>query len=130
MTFFASDALAADPVATTAATEQLPVDSSLSPEKMMVDNLMLLAALFAIFYFILLRPQQKRIKAHQEMVKSLAKGQKVITSGGIIGTISKVESDNVVVVEVAQGVRVRVSRSSISEVLTGDAAAGDIANDN
>ncbi|NBX03603.1 MAG: preprotein translocase subunit YajC [Alphaproteobacteria bacterium] len=97
---------------------------------MMFDNLMLLAALFAIFYFILLRPQQKRVKAHQELIKSLSKGQKIITTGGLMGTIAKLEGEHVVVVEVAQGVKVRISRAAVSEVVTGDSASGEIANDN
>ena len=73
----------------------------LSAEKMMKDNLLVLGLLFFIFYFILIRPQQKRVKAHREMMKSLQKGNKVIAAGGIIGTISKFEGDDVVVVEIA-----------------------------
>ena len=64
------------------------------------------------------------------MIKSLQKGSKVITGGGIIGTIIKFDGDEVVVVEIAQGVRVRVAKSSITEVAGEKIASGDIANDN
>ncbi|MGE3714388.1 MAG: preprotein translocase subunit YajC, partial [Alphaproteobacteria bacterium] len=92
------------------------------------QNLMLLAFLFFIFYFMLIRPQQQRIKVHKKMLSELSKGKKVITSGGIIGTIVKFEGEDVVVVEVATDVKVRVARSSISDTL--DAASGNGANDN
>ena len=124
-----NDAQAADEAPGTA-TETAAVPPELSAEKMMTDNLVILAALFSIFYFILIRPQQKRVKTHQAMLKELQKGQKVITSGGMIGTIAKFEGEDVVVVEVAQGVKVRFSRSSISEVVTGAGASGESANDN
>lgn len=101
----------------------------LTSSKMVTDNILMLAMLFAIFYFILIRPQQKRLKAHKTMMNALAKGNRVITSGGLIGTIIKFEGDNVVVIEVAQGVKVRVAKSAISEVTT-DKVASDSANDN
>lgn len=72
-------------------------------------------ALFAIMYFLVLRPQQKRLKAHQEMVNNVRRGDTVVTSGGIIGKIAKVE-DNEVHVEVAEGVRIRVVKGTLSEV--------------
>ncbi len=101
----------------------------LSAEKMMMDNLFILGMLFFIFYFILIRPQQRRLKMQREMMKSLAKGNKVMTTGGIIGTIHKFEGDDIVVVEVAQGVKLRMARSSISEVVS-DKVTGESANDN
>jgi len=116
--------------APTAATQAAPeVPQELSAEKMMQDNLLLLGVIFFIFYFLLIRPHQKRLKKHQEMMKSLAKGNKVLTGGGIIGAIVKFEGDDIVVVEIAQGVRVRVSRASISEVLD-DKTPSESANDN
>lgn len=126
MSFFVSDALAAD--ATQA--QQVQVMPEVSADKMMLDNLLLLSALFFIFYFILLRPQQQRLKAHRELLKSLSKGQKVITSGGIIGEIHKLEGDHVVVLEVAQGIKIKISRSSVSEVYKPEASSGSSANDN
>ena len=85
--------------------------------------------LFFIFYFILIRPQQKRLKIQRELTKTLQKGNKVITSGGIIGTISKFEGDDVVVLEIAQGVKIRIARSAISEMAS-DKTTGESANDN
>ena len=128
MSFFVSDALAAD--TTQAATAAQDVAGSPSPENMMADQFLLLGALFFIFYFILLRPQSQRVKAQKELLSKLAKGQKVITSGGLIGTVAKFEGDHVVILEVAQGVKVRVSRSAITEIFHLDAAAGESANDN
>src|SRR5476649_218731 len=124
--FAADDKAVATDSLTQAATD---APYELSPEKMMMDNLFILGMLFFIFYFILIRPQQRRLKVHKEMMKALAKGNKVMTSGGIIGTIVKFEGDEVVVIEIAQGVKVRMARSSISEVVS-DKASGDIANDN
>lgn len=115
-----------------AATTQVPADqvsSDLSPEKMMQDNLMLLGLIFFIFYFLLIRPHQKRLKQQQELMKSLAKGNKVLTGGGLIGVITKFEGEDIVVIEIAQGVRVRVSRVSISEVLS-EKGSVESANDN
>jgi preprotein translocase subunit YajC len=112
--------------ATPTADGQAPYE--LSAEKMMTDNLLILGLIFFIFYFILIRPQQKRIKAHQAMLQSLQKGSKVMTSGGIIGNIVKFEGDTIVVVEIAQGVKVRVARGSITEVVSD--VGGESANDN
>lgn len=134
MNFIFSPAFAADEVPTapavdnTAGTAAIPYD--LSAEKMMLDNFVILIALFGILYFVLIRPQQRRVREHLEMVKSLKKGAKVITSGGIIGMIIKFEGDDVVVIEIAQGVRVRVAKSSISEVTDDKTAGGESANDN
>ena len=111
------------------ATTATEVDYQLSPEKMMMDNLFILGMLFFIFYFILIRPQQKRLKLHKETMKSLSKGNKIMTNAGIIGTIHKFEGDDVVVVEVAQGVKIRMARSAVSEVLS-DKSTAESANDN
>lgn len=128
MTFFISDALASD---TTQSTQlDLAGSPDMSADKMMLDNLLLLSALFFIFYFILLRPQQQRLKAHKELIKSLQKGQKVITNGGLIGEIAKLEGDHVLVLEIAQGVKVKVARSSVSELYKTEASSGANANDN
>lgn len=118
---------------TTTAEVTAPVAGTpeqLTAEKMLTDNLLMLAMLFAIFYFILIRPQQKRIKNHRNMLGSLAKGDRVITSGGLIGTITKFEGDNVAVVEVAQNTKVRIAKSAITEVTKDTTPAGDSANDN
>ncbi|MES1198497.1 MAG: preprotein translocase subunit YajC [Pseudomonadota bacterium] len=69
----------------------------------------------AIFYFMILRPQQRRIKAHQEMITNLKRGDTIVTSGGLIGKVKSVQDDEARV-ELAPNVEVRVVRSTISEV--------------
>ncbi|KAA9009281.1 preprotein translocase subunit YajC [Histidinibacterium aquaticum] len=76
-----------------------------------------LILIFAIMYFLLIRPQQKKVKQHQEMVKALRRGDQVVTQGGLIGKVSKVKEDNEIEVELAQGVTVRVVRSTIAQVV-------------
>ena len=75
-----------------------------------------LILIFAIMYFLMIRPQQKRVKQHREMVSALKKGDHVVTSGGIIGKVSSVRDDELEV-EIATGVKVRVIRSTVSQVL-------------
>ncbi|MGR3634369.1 MAG: preprotein translocase subunit YajC [Shimia sp.] len=77
-----------------------------------------LILIFAIMYFLLIRPQQKKVKEHQNMVEALRKGDRVVTQGGLIGKVVKVKEDNEVEVEVAEGVKVRVVKSTIAQVLS------------
>lgn len=79
----------------------------------------------AVFYFFLIRPNQKKIRDHEDMVKALRRGDKVITAGGVIGVISKIEDDNILVLEVAENVKIRVLRDTISNVMN-----KTVANDN
>ncbi|WP_137044555.1 preprotein translocase subunit YajC [Pseudolabrys sp. FHR47] len=72
--------------------------------------------IFVIMYFLILRPQQKRVKAHQEMVKNVRRGDTVVTSGGLVGKITKVVDDDQIEVEIADGVRIRQMRGMISDV--------------
>ena len=72
--------------------------------------------MFAVFYFLLIRPQQKRVKAHREMTTNLRRGDTVVTSGGLIGKITKTIDDSEVEVQIADNVRVRATRASIAEV--------------
>ncbi len=73
--------------------------------------------IFVIMYFLLIRPQQQRMRAHRAMIAAVRKGDVVITSGGLIGKVRSVnETDDEIVVELAKGVEVRVVRSSISDV--------------
>lgn len=81
-------------------------------------SLMPLVLIFVVFYFLLIRPQQKKMKAHRELIGALKRGDKVLTAGGIIGTVVKVEEDNLLLVEIAKDIRVRIARSTISELLT------------
>jgi preprotein translocase subunit YajC len=82
----------------------------------MLMSLLPFALIFVIMYFLILRPQQKRVKAHQEMVKNVRRGDSVITSGGLVGKVTKVIDDDQIEVEVADGVRVRQVRSMVSSV--------------
>lgn len=76
-----------------------------------------LILIFVVFYFLLIRPQQKRMRQHREMVAAVRRGDRVVTAGGIIGQVTKVVNDNEVMVEIADNVRVRVVKSTISDVL-------------
>ena len=67
-------------------------------------------------YFLMIRPQQKRQKEHQEMIKNVRRGDQVVMSGGLIGKVSKVSDDNELELEIADNVKVRVSRSAIADV--------------
>lgn len=73
-----------------------------------------LILIFVVFYFLLIRPQQKRMKEHNEMLKALKKGDKVVTGGGIVGTITKVEGDDYLHVEIAPNIEVKALRSTVT----------------
>ncbi|APX25252.1 MAG: preprotein translocase subunit YajC [Rhodobacteraceae bacterium] len=77
-----------------------------------------LILIFAIMYFLLIRPQQKKMKEHQKMVAALRRGDQVVTQGGIIGKVSKVKENNEVEIEIAEGVRVRVVQNTITQVIS------------
>ena len=82
----------------------------------MLVSLLPFILIFVIMYFLILRPQQKRQKQHAEMVKNVRRGDTVITSGGLIGKVTKVSDDEQIEVELADGVRVRQMRSMIADV--------------
>jgi preprotein translocase subunit YajC len=84
-----------------------------------------LALIFVVFYFLLIRPQTKKAKEHKAMLSALRRGDKVVTAGGIVGSVVKLQGDDEVVVEIADGVRVRVVRSTITTVLTRPEPAAD-----
>ena len=77
-----------------------------------------LILIFAIMYFLLIRPQQKKLKEHKSMVEAVRRGDQVVTAGGMIGKVVKVKDDNEIEVEVATGVKVRVVKSTLTQVLT------------
>ncbi len=82
--------------------------------------------IIVIFYFLLWRPQQKKMKQHKEMLGALKRGDRVITGGGIIGRIARVESDDELIIEIAPEVRVRVARGTVSDlVVKGQPAKND-----
>tara|TARA_B100000945_G_scaffold319923_1_gene328455 strand:- start:716 stop:997 length:282 start_codon:yes stop_codon:yes gene_type:complete len=76
-----------------------------------------LILIFVIFYFFLIRPQQKRVKEHKEMVKNLKRGDEVITSGGIIGVVERVLEDDRIELNVSEGVKVQVIKNTIQSHL-------------
>ena len=76
-----------------------------------------LVLIFVIFWFLLIRPQQKRMKEHQAMIAAVKKGDEVITAGGIRGRVTRVIDEREVEVEIAQGVKVRVVKSTLTQVL-------------
>jgi preprotein translocase subunit YajC len=72
--------------------------------------------MFVIFYLLLLRPQQQKVKQHREMVANLRRGDTVVTAGGIVGKVTKVRDDNEIEVEIADNTRVRVVKGTVAEV--------------
>ena len=96
----------------------------------MLVQLLPFALIFVIMYFLILRPQQKRVKTHQQLVKGVRRGDTVITNGGLIGKVTKVIDDEQIEIEIADGVRIRQVRSMITDVrakgepVKDDASAG------
>src|SRR3954453_2241440 len=82
----------------------------------MLTSLLPFVLIFVIMYFLILRPQQKRVKEHAELVKTVRKGHTVITSGGLVGRVTKVVDDDQIEIEVADGVRVRQMRQMVTDV--------------
>lgn len=92
-------------------------------------SLLPLVLIFVVFYFLLIRPQQKKMRDHRAMVDAVKKGDQVVTAGGIIGRVAKVEAgDNTVMVEIAPNVQVKVARHTISDIINKPAAT--TGNDN
>jgi len=105
MNFLISDAWAEAPAAAGAAQQGSPM-----------VTLVMLAVLFGAFYFILIRPQAKRAKEHKAMIAALAKGDEVVSAGGVLGRISAL-GDAYVSVEIAEGIEIKVQRQAIQTVL-------------
>ncbi len=76
-----------------------------------------LILIFVVFYFLLIRPQQKKMKQHRDMLSAIRRGDRIVTGGGIVGTVSKVIDDSEILVEIAEGVRVRVHKPLVSAVV-------------
>jgi len=72
--------------------------------------------IFGIMYFLLIRPQQKKLKSHQGMVDALRRGDQVVTAGGIVGKVTKVRDDAEIEIEIASGVNIRVIKQTITQV--------------
>ena len=94
-----------------------------------LEAMLPLVLIFVVFYFLLIRPQQKKMKDHRAMLGAVTRGDKVVTGGGIMGTVTKVDDDNQVTVEIAKDVKVKVRRELISAVIDKTAPAAAAAND-
>ena len=82
-----------------------------------IIQLLPLILIFVVFYFLLIRPQQKRVKQHREMVTNLKVGNQVITSGGILSKIVKADDNNFITISISEGVNVKIKRDTITEVI-------------
>ncbi len=88
-------------------------------------SLLPLVLIFVVFYFLLIRPQQKKMKTHRAMVEAVKRGDQVVTGGGLVGTVTKASPEgNEIQVEIADGVRVKVVRSTLQEVIAKGEAPG------
>ncbi|MEM6276028.1 MAG: preprotein translocase subunit YajC [Pseudomonadota bacterium] len=83
-----------------------------------VGSLLFPLLIIGIFYLLVFRPQQQKMKAHAKMVSELRRGDQVVTSGGLIGKVTKVKEDNEIEVELSQGVKVRVVQDTIARVMS------------
>ncbi len=79
-------------------------------------SLLPLVVIFILFYFLLIRPQQKRAKQHKEMVTALKKGEEIVTNGGLLGKVTDVD-DNFITLEISSGLNVKVQRQSVAQVM-------------
>ncbi|MCX7308668.1 MAG: preprotein translocase subunit YajC [Afipia sp.] len=94
----------------------------------MLMSLLPFALIFVIMYFLILKPQQKKLKDHQELVKNIRRGDTIVTNGGLVGKVTKVVDDDQVEMEIADGVKIRQMRQMISGVRTkGEPAKDDAA---
>ena len=112
LTILAAAALAATGAAPAFAQEQGGGAGAIATQ------LVPLILIFGIMYFLLIRPQQKKLKDHQRMVEALRRGDMVVTQGGIIGKVTKVKEGGELEVEIAENVRVRILGGSVSQVLS------------
>jgi preprotein translocase subunit YajC len=96
-----------------------------------LESFLPLILIFVIFYFLLIRPQQRRMKEHKAMLGNVRRGDKIVTNGGIVGTVVKVVNETELSVEIAENVKVRVMRDMIANILSktepvaGEAAGND-----
>ncbi len=87
-----------------------------------MGQLILLPVFFAVFYFLLIRPQQKRVKEHAELIRSVEPGDDVLTTGGLYGTITTIDGQ-IAELEIADGVVVRIQRAAVAELIEWDTGA-------
>lgn len=88
-------------------------------------SLMPLVLIFIVFYFLLIRPQQTKMKQHRALIEAIKKGDQVLTAGGIVGRVVRVDPDGMLLVEIAQGVQVKVARGTISDLVNKPAPGND-----
>lgn len=95
----------------------------------MLMSLLPFALIFVIMYFLILKPQQKKLKDHQELVKNIRRGDTIVTNGGLVGKVTKVVDDEQVEIEISDGVRIRQMRQMVAGVRTkGEPAKDDAAS--
>jgi preprotein translocase subunit YajC len=83
-----------------------------------LEGILPLVLIFVVFYFLLIRPQQKRAREHREMLAALRRGDRIVTGGGIIGTVTRVKDNDELTVEIAEGVKVSVARGTVAQVIS------------
>lgn len=103
------------PAVTTATTEVPPPPPPAGPDaqQAIIGNVIFVAFVVVAFYFLLIRPQQKRFKEHADMLSALKKGDKIVTGGGLIGTIDKFEGNDEAVIDLGNGIKVTAVRSTL-----------------
>ena len=89
-----------------------------SPSGLLTSGIIPMVLIFGIMYFLMIRPQQKKMKEHKAMVEALRRGDQVVTQGGIVGKVAKVHEDGMLDIEIAEGVKVKVLRNTIVQVLS------------
>ncbi|MBP9693817.1 MAG: preprotein translocase subunit YajC [Alphaproteobacteria bacterium] len=104
-------------------------DAGAAAPQSILMNLLPFGLLIVVFYFLLIRPQQKRMKEHKTMVDNLRRGDRVVSAGGLIGTINRVGEGEEIEVEIANGVIVTVVKSTITTIMNKNAAGVKVAND-
>lgn len=87
-------------------------------DQSILPQLMPIVLIFVVFYFLLIRPQQKKMREHREMLSAIRRGDQIVTGGGVLGKVVKVGEDDQVTVEIADEVRIKVIRSTITTVLS------------
>jgi preprotein translocase subunit YajC len=116
-----------DPMLISPAYAQAAAPAAAGPDMFM--SLLPLLLIFVVFYFLLIRPQQTKVKQHRAMVEGLKKGDQIATAGGIVGKVTRVDSgDNTLMVEIAPNVQVKVMRHTVADLLSKPVAASG--NDN
>jgi preprotein translocase subunit YajC len=113
-----SSANASAPSPTSTSTGTVTTSGAGVVEPSPFSSIIPLVLIFVVFYFLLIRPQQKKLKEHEALVSGIKRGDKVVTGGGILGQVTKVEADSqYIMVEIAQGVNVRVIRSTVISLI-------------